>query len=195
MTGPLTPLSPLDVSAFPTTYEYTGANGTTIELADLIDTIKDTIELWVRLGVIRNTIESFGFAVSFLEPEELEKRYDDPELFVGFVGGWGPEQTRYTANAIRKMRAAARTGSDTLEMVEVGAKHGINLFEDKVESQVDGTYPWGEFPWGGAIFISFGDRTMMIATSFVTQDQDDLVAGFLGKLFGKALYLADVASK
>lgn len=191
MTGPLVPGTPLDVSVFPTTYEYTGTNGTTVELADMILDMKYMIELLAQLGVIRDTIGSFGFAVSFLEPHELENLYDDPGSFVGIVGGWGDEQHRYIANAIRKMRASARTGSDTLEMVEAGAKLDFDLFTDRVESEVKGAFPWGDFAHGGAAFVSFGDRTMLVAASFVTAEQDDLVAGFIGKLYGKAMYLAD----
>lgn len=186
MTTPTT----LDVTTFPTTYIYKGVHGTAW-FEDLIPKIKDVLTDWARQDLIRDTLDSFGFAISLLESDELEVKYDHPKEFINFVGGWGDDQQRYTANAIRKMRAAARTTSDTLEMVEFGSKHNVSMFENVVESQVDGVFPWGEFPYGGAVFVSFGDRTLLVGVSGLTQEQDDFVAGFIGKLLGMAMYLVD----
>jgi hypothetical protein len=176
-------MTTLDVTTLPDTFEYQH-----FQLADLIDTIKPTVEFWSELGVVRK-VDSFGFAVSITSPnlEVTEDHWDHPESYVTFVGGWGEERDRYIANAVRKMRASIRTGLDTLHMVGGGSE-----FREIVASQAeDGSFAWGDFPYGGATFVNFGNYEILVAVSALTQEEDDLVAGFIGKLIGNAMYIAE----
>ena len=170
----------LDVASLHS-FEYKG-----VQLADLVDKIKQTVEFWGRIGIVKD-VDSFGFAV-VLQRELADGVWDDPSEYVSFVGGWGPDEYRYIANAVRKLRAAIRNADDTLTLLDQEdlLEEGATSFLTPVGSQnEDGSIPWGDFPYGGAAYVNFGEEELLVGVSALSQEEDDLVASFIGKLIGK----------
>jgi len=130
---------------------------------------------WQAAGCTRST-PSFGLVA--LDPA-LSDRYSTiwrspTELLEGaIVIGWGPDWRRYVANALRKCRAVAREGLDSLYM----EKHAPARFVDPVgECDEHGDFPDGDFPFGGAVRIGCGSGHYILGVSSLTQEEDDLVA-------------------
>lgn len=170
MTGRL-----LDMTDMPTERVYTCKDGSEINLREVLEEHRDGVQSLASSGLIKPN-ESFGFAMTVpamdLGPAP-NGLWDKPEEFVWFVGGWGPKRERYAANAVRKLRPLLRTGyGSTLEM-RFFAK---GLFTDKVESEgAAGQYPWGDFPWGGAVEAVYGDLFLTGAVSCLTEIEDDTI--------------------
>jgi len=170
MTGSL-----LDVTTMPSRQTYACKDGTEIDLRELLEGHWDGVQSLASSGLIKPN-ESFGFAMMApaIDPGPApEGLWDKPEEFVWFVGGWGPQRDRYIANAIRKIRPLVRTGyGSSLEM----RFYAQGLFEDKVESSdADGSYPWGDFPWGGAVEAMYGNLSLTGAVSCLTEIEDDTI--------------------
>lgn len=125
---------------------------------------------------------SFGFAASYpVMPGFTWDNWDDPHDFVWFVCGWGPEGDRYIANAVRKLRPALRHGKDTMELRLTQP----NAFERTVESQeADGSFAWGDFPWGGACLVNFGGVIYPMSVSCLREVEDDAVSKMIGGFTG-----------
>jgi hypothetical protein len=166
----------LDVSRLPRESLYED----TINLASVVLSMRPSIEDWATSGLVKPN-NSFGFAMAFAN-ENIP--WDSPEAFVSFVVGWGPEGDRYIANAVRKLRAALRERLDTLTMrLEFPEK-----FQDNVESQeADGSFAWGDFPWGGATFVNVGDLTLPCSVSALKEVEDDAAAKSIGGHIGAAM--------
>lgn len=171
--------STLDVTTLPDSFEYKG-----VQLVDLVDQIKQTVEFWGSIGLVKQ-VDSLGFAI-LVTRDKMFKDWDDPSYYVDFVGGWGEDKLGYIANAVRKMRPALRESEDTLTISERFPEY----FKDTVQMQDDdGSFGWGDFPHGGATFVTFGNEYFLVAVSALTAQEDDLVASFIGKLLGKAARL------
>ena len=131
--------------------------------------------------------------------------WDDPSKFVWFVGGWGPDRDRYIANAIRKLRPMLREDAEsTLDMRFDSRKvksfgtgqpyeHVIEGDWEDVVDQLDkdGKFPWGDFPWGGAVTVIMGDMVLVGAMSCLHEIDDDTVMRTFLRLLGKQIILHD----
>lgn len=169
MTGSL-----LDVTVMPSERIYTCKDGSEINLRELLESHRGGVEALASSGLVKPN-ESFGFAMMApaVYPEITSGEWNEPEEYVWFVGGWGPKRDRYIANAIRKIRPLVRTTYDS--SLSMRFFHP-DLFEDKVESSdADGNYPWGDFPWGGAVDARFGALCLIGAVSCLSEIEDDTV--------------------
>jgi hypothetical protein len=182
MTGTL-----LDSITLPANQTYVCKDGTRIDMCQFLGKFHDTLQTLTADGMIRANA-SFGFAMAEPCPgdtgfDDILHGWDNPDKFVWFVGGWGPDKDRYIANAVRKMRAALRVGSSTLDI-----RHFMpEEFEDKVDStNADDTIPWGDFAWGGAGFVQVFDLMLIGGVSGFHEIEDDtvlrLILGSLGKI-------------
>jgi|GEM_PF-1060323 len=188
MTGRL-----LDVSVMPSEQVFTCSDGTFINMSKFLMSHRSSLREMANSGLIKKT-ESFGFAMPRPRKSwyDLSSDWDDPESFIWFVGGWGPQQDRYVANAIRKLRALLRyldkyTANNVKSLSTLDLRFFMpNLFEDVVNSaNEDGTFSWGDFPWGGAVLQQMGDLKLIGAVSALTEIEDDfitkLILGGLGQ--------------
>lgn len=125
--------------------------------------------------------ESFGFAMAH-QGLVGSKVWDSPYDFTMMVWGWGTDGDRYIANAVRKLRALLRTGADTLELRATGRS---DAFQDIVESvEEDGSFTWGDYPWGGAVAVNVGGIELRGAVSCLKEVEDDAVAKLILGLIG-----------
>ncbi len=178
----------LDVSSLPRVAFY-GSGDEEIELATIVLELGDTILLWERTSMIIAN-DSFGFAMAnpFVDVSLL---WDDPYKFTWFTSGWGPDADRYIANAVRKLRAALRLGRDTLDLRITDPNAFIDIVD---EQEPDGSFEWGDFPWGGATFVRVGDLVLPSAVSCLNEVEDDVVAKTIsGHVGAKMLKLRDSA--
>lgn len=169
----------LDVSRLPTEAIFkTGEGDAQINLAEIPRRMRPAISELARARLIENK-NSFGFAAA--KPSPASFHWDDPYEFTWFVAGWGTDRDRYIANAVRKLRAALRAGYDTLEMRILYP----GTFHDTVESKEDdGSFEWGDFPWGGATFVRVGKLLIPSSVSCLLEVEDDAVAKAIGGLIG-----------
>ena len=179
----------VDVDAFSRSCPYAE-----IDLADSVLDLRTTLDGLVAAGIITfpesNTSRSVGIAMA-VPNWGAAILDDDPDSLVRFVVGWGDVSDRVIANAVRKMRPAARTGLDSLQMV----RKYPGRFEDVVEAQeADGSFLWGDFPYGGASIVTVGRHDVLFSVSGYTQESDDFVSKLLGARNGLAMDLADTAS-
>lgn len=177
MTGKL-----LDVSTMPFERVYTCEDGSKIDLREFLDLHYDAVQALAGSGLVKAK-ESFGFAMLAPiwedDPFPEDDFWDKPEEFTWFVGGWGPDRDKYIANAVRKLRPLVRVG-----MTDEGVDSTLcmrfenpSLFQDPVDSvNDDGTFPWGDFPWGGAAAVIMGPLTVAGAVSTFSEIEDDMVA-------------------
>lgn len=169
----------LDVSKLPFS-RVVGEGETAVDLADVIQGLRPTMQLWQGSGLVKTIardgtlIENFGFAMA--DPYgDHHAAWDDPYSLAWLVGGWGPLRDRYIANALRKMRAAAREGFNTLYL-----KHDCDrneVFRNVVESvEDDGRFRWGDFPHGGAVSMEMRQLNLLGAVSVYDEDEDCVAA-------------------
>lgn len=169
-----------------------------VELSDVVDSLRPTMRLWQGSGLVRSRnndgspVHNFGFAMvdPFRDLDEID--WDDPIDLAWFVGGWGPDMDMFIANAVRKLRPAVRNECDTLYLKHCDG----NDFQDVVDSvDVEGRFPWGDFPHGGAVQLLMGHSTLLGAVSVYKEDEDcAAVAPFLGHI-GLHLHRAWLATK
>ncbi len=184
----------LDVSTMPFEQTYVCDDGSEINLNKFLDSYYDTVQVLAASGLVKAN-ESFGFAMAEPNDDFDAELWDKPEEFVWFVGGWGPDRDRYIANAIRKMRALLRPHEVIAGYGSMGCDSTLELrfdfpeyFRDKVDSQNEvGTFPWGDFPWGGAAFVQMGDLILAGAVSALSEIEDDLTARLILGGFGKLI--------
>lgn len=186
----------LEVSRFPNEQllaPMEGREGEPINLGSIVHMMRGSIDYWATMGLIKPN-DSFGFAMA--EPNgDWHEVWDDPYALTWLVGGWGPDRDRYVANAVRKMRAAARAGvNDTLEMRLEPSSDLVESFRDVVASvEPDGTFLWGDFPWGGAVYQDYGPLNLLGAVSALSEEEDHAVAsGILGLIAVQILRLRPV---
>lgn len=175
----------LDVSSLPGGRVYETKGGHNVDLGEIFDDqLRPVIKHMMTVGLVTET-ESFGFAMA--EPNHTQA-WDDSSQLIWMTAGWGSDKDRYVANAARKMRVASRLGDNSIGV----QRHGTNT---PVQSQEpDGTFAWGDFPYGGAVwsenrFIS--GVTLLGAVSALTQQEDDAVASMILQVFGLEIYKAN----
>ena len=114
---------------------------------------------------------------------------DEPEKFVWFVGGWGPRREKYIANAVRTIRPLLCVDRwSTLDM----RFSDPDSFKEEVESQnAEGYFPWGDFPYGGAVDVQMGPLFLTGAVSCLTEIENDQAARFILGGFGKLIVLGN----
>lgn len=136
--------------------------------------LRSTISHWAEQELVRDN-PSIGIAVGHPNPLPGDD-WDDPFSFIWFVTGWGENCFKYAANAVRKLRAVERTHRSTLDL----RLNDPWLFQDEVESVVDGRFPWGDFPHGGGLLVNFGGLVVPCAVSALKQDEDEATAATVG---------------
>ena len=182
-------LTTLDVGTLPVEFDYWhNKHQSKIGLQNIVFKLEPVIESMMANGVIERH-ESFGFAMANpTTPLEYTRHWDHPEKLIGFVSYWGPDGKRYAANAVRKIRAAARTSLDTQTIrLECPDK-----FRDEVESvESDGTFAWGDFPYDGAVHVNTLGRHLLGAVSAYPKEQDPIVASLILHILGHDMFEAD----
>lgn len=175
----------LDVTSLPREATY-GPPGNQTNLAALVARSRAAIYELGR-GKLVKPVRSFGFAMAQpVIPSTLN--WKDPNEFIWFVFGWGPVGDRYVANAVRKLRAVLRTGQDTLTLRTSGGE----LFKRRVATQeVDGSFRWGDFPWGGGVLTTVGDHVFAGAVSCFLEVEDHAVAHLLTATVGGMMMQLD----
>lgn len=181
----------LDVSNLPGGRVYTMKPGYDVDFGAIFDDqLRPVIEHMMTVGLITKT-ESFGFAMAEPDRGYRNQTWDDPSQLVWMTAGWGPEKDRYVANAARKLRVASRLKIDSIEVRELDIK-------TPVESQEpDGTYAWGDFPYGGAVWVknAFVSNVLFLSSvSALTQQEDDVIASMIPQVFGLEIYKANHVS-
>ena len=182
---------PLDMSTFSGDYTYwSKVTGRSVRLDEVVSRFFPGIRAMMRSHAIDKK-DSFGFALATVD-NDPESVWNNPSELIAFVAGWGDDQDRYCANAIRKIRPGARDGMDT-QLIRL---HYPELFVDKVESEEDdGTYTWGDFPWDGAVWADvplLGQGWRLLgAVSALPKEQDPIVARTLVDAVGLAMWKAD----
>lgn len=168
----------LDVSRLPANALY-GPDGNQIDLASIVTRLRPAVYEMGRRELIK-PVKSFGFAMAHpLGTENVD--WKNPYEFIWFVAGWGKDGERYIANAVRKLRATLRTGKATLVLREEGGK----AFKKRVKSaEPDGSFKWGDFPWGGAVLTGVGGIVLPSAVSCLLEVEDHATALLGGGLVG-----------
>lgn len=187
----------LDVRTLPTEAMY-GEGALKTNLAAIPHRMRTAFDVMAKAeaGLIKAN-DSFGCALArpFNSDEASSFKpwaWDDPQDFVLFVAGWGPERNRYIANAVRKLRPALREQVDTLLMRCAPESYGD---VEPVESAelVDGEwrFPWGDFPWGGATYVHVGGLCLPVAVSCLLEVEDDAIAKLIGGSVGAEMLKID----
>lgn len=187
----------LDLTALPTEWVYVCGDGTQIEMSYLLAAHGEAIAAMEATGLLEIN-GSYGFALSVPIGHGATgweaSDWDNPEKFIAYVGGRGRERDRYAANAVRKLRpwirqaAAGCEFDSTLSMRQFAPE----LFEQGVDSQnADGTFSWGDYPWGGAVVVSFRGFALAGAVSGFSEIQDDTVARLILGALAEQIILGD----
>ena len=137
-----------------------------------------SIRYWADNGLVHwSDSRSFAVVVKVVDTDvDTTTLINDPEGLIDFSFREGAERDRYAANALRKMRAVARTGVSTLELRELN-NDPLRAFEAIVGVEDDSRLLWGEFPYGGAVVVECKDgRCVIVGVSGFTQRQDHWVA-------------------
>lgn len=183
----------LDVSAMPSDQVFICNNGTEIDMRMFLGSHRGAFQELANSGLI-DPSRSFGFAMA--EPGSGKKYsswyWDDPETFVWFVGGWGPDRDRCIANAIRKMRPEMRQNlqSDPRKWVSTLDMrfNDPECFREEVRSvNPNGSFSWGDFAWGGAVTIVWRELVLSGAVSGLTEFEDDSTAELILKGLGQKI--------
>lgn len=180
------PVQFVDVGTLPFEQSYTCKNGSVINMQELLEGLRTPINVLGTTGNI-GQIDSLGFAMA--EPMwytnyDLTECWNDYARYVWFVGGWGPDRNMFIANAVRKMRPMLREQTDTLMMRHDRNAHSFMNPVGQVDA--DAKFPWGDFPWGGAVSLFIGGMFFEGAVSCFDDDIDDhnvasLTLGTIGK--------------
>lgn len=176
----------LNISALPLDLIWNEGTDGEFSLADAMSDVVPSIRQLMFDGVLADS-KSFGFALA--NPMAiLRADWNDPFKLIAMVFHYGPEGPRYAANACRKIRAAAREGKDT----ETLRFSPGNRFVEPVKSaEEDGTFLWGDFPFGGATFVPTPRRTLLTAVSTFPEEQDPLASRLIGSHLGLAMFKSD----
>jgi len=172
----------IDIADFPVKFEWDGGPSP-IGLHNTVLSLQPVMDKLMAGGFI-SPRESFGFAMA--NPGvDYSKCWNDPSKLIAFVNYWGPDGPRYAANAVRKIRAAAREGKDT-QAIRLQCPE---LFQDEVEQtdpsiETAGVFPWGDFPFDGAVFVNCIDLRLLGAVSAYPKEQDPVVASLVLGLIG-----------
>ncbi len=169
----------------PKAYTFEG-----VDFADEVERVARVMVIGLQNEKLIKNNESFGLMVANpLYAGRFHQIWNDPTQLAGFAIGWGPEAKRYQLNALRKIRASARTSCDTLFLkydVTRGRDYG-NRFQNTVNSQEsDGTMLWGDYGHGGACFAGEDQQQWLVGVSSLEEAEDDMVASAVARhLFGR----------
>lgn len=191
-----TALQTLDVTQLPTRRLYESPEGKTLRVDHFFDhAVRKLVAFLIESGQVTDTA-SFGFAmaqpihvsaigddiVGEIIPADVQEEVDpnsgfdfddDPQQLIWFVYGWGPDKDRYIANAARKLRFSAREMVDSFDATQMLDLVGVKKVED------DGSFAWGDFPYGGAAFYDFDGFSLLGACSGLTQREDHHVTNMI----------------
>src|SRR6266542_3906189 len=150
-----------------------------MEGSDVADQLRrlvvPAVETWRKDGLIASSM-SLGLVVA--NPEyagRFHHIWDKPEALAGFTVSWGSESQVLLVDALRMMRAAARTSCDTLVM-RGDEDFGETKFRDEVVSrEEDGTMPWGDLSQGGACYAGEGNLQWLVAVAGLEEPENDMV--------------------
>ena len=186
------PFDAMDVSIFPTELTYECSDGSVIDYASVLAKLRSVIETMQISGLFRRS-NTFGLAISrpYWEGEDADCTTfrNNPETHVGFVGGWGEKRDQCIANAVRKMRPLYRgtAATSTLDMLPFDED-----FKDVVKSiEDDGTFLWGDFPFGGAVWVIVNDVAYRVSVSGLHQIDDHAAAVLYGTTVSKMVLIGD----
>lgn len=184
----------LDVSTYPTTAPY-GEGELQLNLAAIPRRMRTGFDELVKAGLIKPN-DSFGCAVArpCRDGDDTFQVWDadDPSDFLWFVTGWGPNRDMYVANAIRKLRPSLREGQDTL-LMRCDPETYVSGEAASVKSvDADGNFPWGDFFWGGAVFVHVGGLCIPVAVSCLYEVEDDAIAKLIGGSVGAEMLKIDM---
>jgi hypothetical protein len=124
---------------------------------------------------------SFGLVIANTEyAGRYETIWDDPYAMLtgGLVIGWGPDWLKYAANALRKLRPAARLSRNKCDIAAETPELFIDVVPSTGADPLD-LYPWGDFPYGGGIIENvdrgYGAQVLM-AASALTPQEDEMIS-------------------
>jgi hypothetical protein len=149
-----------------------------------------SIQTMMAEGVLTRK-ESFGFALAN-PAADLSRVWNIPSKLIAFAYAYGPEGDYYVANAVRKLRAAARTGKDTQELRLYYPHRFANVVEKK---EPDGSFEWGDFPFDGAVHVYPVGRHLLGAVSALPKEEDPVAASLITNAIGLAMWHADQANQ
>lgn len=180
----------LSIEALPREFKWNEGTPDWAALHSVPHDFRSTLDLMMSRGLITRK-DSFGFAMA--DPRvDYKKLWNNPEPLIAFVAYWGPDGPRYAANAVRKIRAAAREGWDTQAL----RLNGSFRFQDVVESQDEnGNFPWGDFPYDGAVYVDTLSGRLLGAVSAFPKEEDPIVATLLLGIIGLDMYKSDQQPK
>lgn len=193
----------MDIRTLPTTDQY-GPPGYEVDLAEAAGKAFRLIPAMHQLGIISTNPESLGFAMAVTDHDLRKDVADDYQGLVSFVAGWGPDAEQYIANAVRKLRFSARTGLESSD-----AAFERHLVDHPVSpTSAEGTFEWGDFPYGGAVFsrtkvvggrggkhgLHVMNRWLLAAVSGLTQEEDAAVAAIALRFIELRMFDADARS-
>ena len=183
-----TPTTTLDVHTLPSHTVYDGKYGA-LDMESFLLSFRPVVDELERGANVR---ASFGLGFAMAKPAygTCEVRdWDDPSQLTWFVGGWGSDREVLIANAVRKMRAVARTyRSSTLTMASVAPGEFLNPV---LRANDDGTFPWGDFPFGGALRVRYGSIEVMGGVSGFSQHEDHMLAHLVLSSFAARMFDVD----
>jgi hypothetical protein len=173
----------LSIEALPVEFKWNEGTPSWVALHSVIYDFRSGLEEMMARGLITHK-DSFGFAM--VDPlSDYRTLWDNPERSIAFVAHWGPEGSRYAANAVRKIRPAAREGHDS-QWLRI---NGPYRFRDVVESKDDeGNFPWGDFPYDGAVYVDTLAGRLLGGVSAFPKEEDPIVATLLLGIIGLEMY-------
>lgn len=182
-------MTTLDIHALPLNPIWNSGTSAATALEPIVRGLKPTIDTMMATNVI-DPRDSFGFALA--TPDiDLREVWDDPTELIAMVVYWGVDGPKYAANAVRKIRAAAREGTDS-EDLRRAADAGDYEFDHPVVSvNDDGTLEWGDFPFDGAAYTQVQGRLLLGAVSALPKEQDPVVARLITGILGLHMHESD----
>ena len=164
-------------------FTFPMSNDNTV-MGQMYELVEQSFRYWRDAGLLRvNDTRSFGVVAKIVAEDKLgELDFNRPESLVDFAILYGDEGGRYAANALRKLRAAARTGQSTQDMQKWPALFQDVVAESDLAMERDGgPIPWGDFPYAGAVILRRNDVCYLVAVSGFTEKEDHWLATLLAE--------------
>ena len=181
----------LDVSKFGKDHSVRNVDPETNRIVDIslrgvcyrsrpaIDALQHT-GLLAKVNSRDKEIISIGVTITNpdLTQEEVQELWNDPYELIHMAWGYGPDGAMCIANGARKTRASSRLMRNSLE---INANDHGSFIDKVVAAEEDGRFKWGDFPWGGAVWIPLTNgKGFWIAVSAFKQDQDQTAGYMIG---------------
>jgi hypothetical protein len=162
---------------FPTQYWYAGHD----LVAATRSILDEVVPVWTRRGLLTNDPGKTGFGL-VVAPAAFAYRYqdiwDNPATLLGFAITDGMDGRMYAFNALRKMRAAARLGKDTLL---VKRSEFLSPVSSVGPDRTD-PFPYGDFPHPGAVIRDDGTEQVLVGVSAFTGREDHSLAAAVAEM-------------